>query len=211
MRGGVLPNGRVHTCGRVIMRTTDARAASTPDFWLLAVALRAFIAAEGGGCLPLDGALPDMASSTDAYVQLQRIFAAKASADVDALEQHVVRLLRLAGRAPGAITRDAVKLFAKNAASLAVVRTQSLAAELSGAPGERGAALCRALAAEDSSRSNTALFILLRAADRFSSSYGRFPGVSEGEVEEDAARLKACAASLLGAFSFHLIVYFYVY
>lgn len=142
-----------------------------------------------------------MASSTSHFVALQRLFAAKAGADVDALGRHAAVLLRAAGRPPGAIPRDAVRLFAKNAAHLAVVRTPPLACEPGGGgePGSssRAGALLRALSAEDASRPCAALLLLLRGCDRFHAAVGRFPGTGGGEAEEDAARLRAHAHALL--------------
>ena len=45
----------------------------TPPFWVLARALRDFVAdpGEGDGLLPLLGSIPDMESDTESYVQLQ--------------------------------------------------------------------------------------------------------------------------------------------
>merc|ERR1712032_937439 len=40
-------------------------------FWLLVAALRRFVETEGEGCLPLEGSIPDMTSTTDAYLALQ--------------------------------------------------------------------------------------------------------------------------------------------
>ena len=191
---------------------TAAAAAGTPaapDFWVLTAAVVAFVAAEGNGALPLEGSLPDMTASTDAYVALQRLYAARAAADVEAVEARVAAILRSAGRDPGSIPRDAVRLFCKNAAHLAVARYAPLAQEVCTAGASvssaavqaaRGAALGRALAAEDAQRSNAVLYVLLRAADRFFSQYGRFPGAYDSELEEDVCRLKAVAAGVLAEY-----------
>ncbi|XP_062002701.1 NEDD8-activating enzyme E1 regulatory subunit AXR1-like [Rosa rugosa] len=40
-----------------------------------------FLANEGGGEAPLEGSIPDMTSSTEHYVALQKIYQAKAEAD----------------------------------------------------------------------------------------------------------------------------------
>jgi|APGre2960657444_1045066.scaffolds.fasta_scaffold00678_4 amyloid beta precursor protein binding protein 1 len=167
-----------------------AAPAGAPDFWLLAAALKAFIAAEGAGALPLEGHIPDMTSTTDAYVHLQRLYAARAAADATALEAHLAPLLRAGGRAPGAVSRDAVRTFCKNAGNLAVLRYAPLAQEVGAfeavaacsssfahSHAARGAALARALAAEDAQRANAVMYLLLRAADRFAQQYGRYPGI----------------------------------
>lgn len=44
-------------------------------------ALKDFVEAEGGGRLPLSGAVPDMAASTAAYTQLQQLYRDKALED----------------------------------------------------------------------------------------------------------------------------------
>jgi len=141
-----------------------------------------------------------MTASTDAYLGLQRLFAARAAADVEAVEAHAAAICRASSR-PALISREAVRLFCKNAAHLAVVRYAPLAAEV-GAGGahatSRGAALARALAAEDAQRLNAGLYVLLRAADRFYLQHGRFPGSADSDLEEDVSRLKGCACALLG-------------
>ena len=52
----------------------------SPDFWVLVAALRRFIEGEGSGQLPLEGSIPDMHASTQQYLELQRIYRAKADA-----------------------------------------------------------------------------------------------------------------------------------
>jgi amyloid beta precursor protein binding protein 1 len=181
-----------------------AGGGAAPEFWVLCAAVSAFVAAEGGGSLPLEGSLPDMAASTDAYVALQRLFAARAAADCDAVAAHAAAILRASGRAPNAIARDAVRLFCKNAAHVAVVRYAPLSAEVGAGCGDagsaRGAALARALQAEDAQRANAVLYVLLRAADRFAAAHGRFPGAYDSALEEDVARLKASAAAVLSEY-----------
>ena len=55
----------------------DEKAANlTPqstNFWVLAHALKGFVANEGNGLLPLNGAIPDMTASTDNYIALQKM------------------------------------------------------------------------------------------------------------------------------------------
>lgn len=198
--GGVPAELRLLLDDPAVSAAAASPCAATPDFWLLAAALKAFIAAEGS--LLLDGMLPDMTSTTDTYVHLQRLYAARAAADVDALEAHLAPLLQAAGRP--ALPRELVRSFAKNAAHLHVLRTPRLALELGSAAAAggrsaaaRGEALSRALGAEDPERASAAIHLLLRAADRFAAQYGRYPGVHDSELEEDAGRLKAVACGLL--------------
>jgi len=180
----------------------SAPSASTPDFWLLAAALRAFVAVEGA--LPLPGHLPDMTATTDTYVHLQRLYASKASADMEALGQHAAALLHTAGRPASSLSRDLLRSFCKNASYLVALRSPSLCTEAE--PAGRRAAhghpetlLARSLAAEADpvTRVNASIYVLFRSADRFKSQYGRFPGAHDGELDEDASRLKSVSATLL--------------
>ncbi len=73
-----------------------------------------------------------------------------------------------------------------------MVRCRPLGEETSAA-GCRGAALRLALTGEESA-ANAALYVLLRAVDRFHQTYQRFPGVYDrwGPPEEGRARNRAC-------------------
>jgi amyloid beta precursor protein binding protein 1 len=115
---------------------------------------------------------------------------------VAAVEAHAARLLAAAGRpASAAPPPDYARLFCRNARNLRVVSYRSLAEET--APEScRSHALAAALAAGDESAGGAALYLLLRAADRFHATYGRYPGSFETGVEEDAAQLRALAAAL---------------
>ncbi|KAK6134716.1 hypothetical protein DH2020_031542 [Rehmannia glutinosa] len=64
---------------------------NSSDFWVLVAALKEFIANEGGGEAPLEGAIPDMTSSTELYVNLQKIYQAKAETDFLVMETYVCR------------------------------------------------------------------------------------------------------------------------
>lgn len=160
------------------------------DFWILAAALRTFIQNEGGGQPPLEGSLPDMHSTTQRYLELQRVYRDKAEADVAALTRHVAALLKSVGRDAGSIPVAEVKRFCKHARQLRVVRCRPLD------QGMTADALRAALAAEDTS-ANASLLILLRAVDKFLGQYQRYPGQYDNEVEEDVALLKGLAGSLL--------------
>ena len=59
-----------------------------------------------------------MWSTTALYLELQRVYRAKADADLAAVQRHMASKLRSLGRSPDAIPGDAVRLFVRNAASL---------------------------------------------------------------------------------------------
>lgn len=196
-----------------VTEAASAPSSNTPDFWLLCAALKAFVAGEGHGALPLNGAIPDMTSTTDAYIVLQRLYAERAQADAAAVEAHLDNLLCSSGRSAGAIPRDSVRLFCKNSAHLHMLRYLAMAHELA-SPGDaattscaatsatssRGAMLARACAAEDAQRSNAMLYLILRAVDRCAAQLGRWPGTLDGALEEDVPRLKAATASVLAEY-----------
>eukprot|EP00897_Mesotaenium_endlicherianum_P006793 jgi/Mesen1/6141/ME000314S05147 len=174
----------------------DKAAEVTPSssiFWVMVAALKEFVANEGGRDLPLDGSIPDMHSMTEYYIGLQKVYQARAEADVAAVEARVRDILKRIGRDPQVVPRAHVKHFCKNARHLRVLRYKTLTEEYSNRSGPE---LQRLLSVEDSN--NAALYVLLRAADHFAAAYNRFPGVFDGDAEEeDVTRLKAVAMSLL--------------
>ncbi|KAK6919366.1 THIF-type NAD/FAD binding fold [Dillenia turbinata] len=166
---------------------------SSPDFWIMVAALKEFIANEGGGEVPLEGSIPDMTSSTELYVNLQKIYQAKAEADFQVMEQRVKSILKKIGRDQGNITKMSMKSFCKNARKLTVCRYRILEDEFNWPLQPE---LQKYLTDEDYSAAMV-FYILLRAADRFASNYNRFPGQFDGEIDDDISRLKTIAVGLL--------------
>jgi amyloid beta precursor protein binding protein 1 len=219
---------------------------SSDNFWLLARALREFVAAEGGGQLPLSGALPDMTSATEPYIRLQEIYRKKAAADTAAVYARVQALVLgvcggdAGGEAYGArmalLPTEEVTAFCKNAHDIRVLRTRSL--EMEFAPAASGSSnleeACEDVAMQvqfepppHDDQHPILWYVALRAADAFHARHGRFPGggkaggagaagagaggggfiagpgggdgggMSEAELEEDAAAVKALGTALL--------------
>jgi hypothetical protein len=83
---------------------------------------------------------------------------------------------------------SSIRHVCRNARNLRVIRYRSLAEEVKG-EGARGEALAGWLT-EEGTAANASLYVLLRACDRFFVTHGRFPGVLEGEVDEDMMQLK---------------------
>mmetsp|Transcript_7492 Transcript_7492/g.24880 ORF Transcript_7492/g.24880 Transcript_7492/m.24880 type:complete len:560 (+) Transcript_7492:72-1751(+) len=195
-----------NTGAGVALASASASAASREreQFWALVAGLRAFVAGEGAGLLPLPGSLPDMTSTTDFYLALQRVFQQKAEEDAAAVEAHVNRALAAMGRPVGSVSLAAVRHFCKNAANLHMRRYRSLKEEyaLAEGLGELLAAEVDAAAATDAS-----LYLLLRACDRFEAMRGHFPGALDSSstsdhhhLEDDTARLKGLLATLLSEY-----------
>ncbi|ELW56773.1 Cytoplasmic dynein 1 light intermediate chain 2 [Tupaia chinensis] len=101
----------------------------TPSFWILARALKEFVAKEGQGNLPVRGTIPDMIADSSKYIKLQNVYREKAKKDAAAVGNHVAKLLQSIGQAPESISEKELKLLCSNSAFLRVVRCRSLAEE----------------------------------------------------------------------------------
>ncbi|MCO5573961.1 hypothetical protein L7F22_027739 [Adiantum nelumboides] len=191
---------------------------SSSDFWVMVAALKEFISNEGEGDVPLDGTIPDMTSTTDYYVTLQKIYQEKAESHVSALEARVKNILKRIGRDPLSITKSAIKLFCKNSRNIRVLRYPPLEEEFNFSIGQE---LQKLLEVEENRKEeempvgeekertskvaiarlnchcNATFYVLLRGVDHFASTYNRYPGVFDDELEEDAMKLKALSTMLL--------------
>ncbi|KAI5654601.1 hypothetical protein M9H77_31788 [Catharanthus roseus] len=163
------------------------------DFWVMVAALKEFIANEGDGETPLEGSIPDMASSTELYVNLQRVYQAKAEADFLVMERRVRDILKRIGRDPYSITKTNIKNFCKNARKLRICRYRTIEEEFN-TPAQ--AEIQKLLIDEDYCFA-AGFYILLRAADRFAANFNCFPGQFDGGLDEDISRLKTIAVGLL--------------
>eukprot|EP00455_Lapot_gusevi_P037522 TRINITY_DN4203_c0_g1_i1.p1 TRINITY_DN4203_c0_g1~~TRINITY_DN4203_c0_g1_i1.p1 ORF type:complete len:572 (-),score=221.32 TRINITY_DN4203_c0_g1_i1:42-1688(-) len=106
--------------------------AQSSDFWILARAVKDFMAAEGRGCLPVSPEIPDMHADSQSYVQLKRIFYEKHMQHVAAIGQHVQRLLQeVCGRPTLSISPETIAHFVKNIRTVKSMRYRSLEQELS--------------------------------------------------------------------------------
>ena len=94
----------------------------TPPFWILARALKEFVAKEGQGNVPVRGTIPDMIADSGKYITLQNVHCEKAKKDAAAVGDHVARLLQSVGQAPESISEKELKLLCSNSAFLRVVR-----------------------------------------------------------------------------------------
>ena len=163
----------------------------TNDFWLLARAVKEFVANEGCGRLPLRGSIPDMTSSSDLYVSLQRAYQTKAREDMEHVSEHLGQLLVSNNKPPNSISEETIKLFCRNCAFLRVVRYRSIEAELQCPSIDE---LRRFLENPDS---DLVYYVLLRAAEQYYTVFKCYPGSGGGPVEEDVSQLKTMVANLL--------------
>ncbi|OVA11480.1 UBA/THIF-type NAD/FAD binding fold [Macleaya cordata] len=179
---------------RQIIDDSSAEVDSTSsDFWVMVAALKEFIANEGDGEAPLEGSIPDMTSSTEYYVNLQKIYQAKAEEDFLAVERRVRDILKRIGREPDSISKGNIKSFCRNTRKLVVCRYRLIEDEFNSPIVSE---LQKYLTDEDYSIA-VGFYILLRAVDRFATNYNRFPGLFDGEMDEDISRLKTVAVGIL--------------
>ncbi|GMP54009.1 hypothetical protein CsSME_00019293 [Camellia sinensis var. sinensis] len=120
------PRGIGSNLQRIINDSCADIDSNMSDFWVMVAALKEFIANEGGGEAPLEGSIPDMTSSTELYVNLQKIYQAKAEADFFVIEQRVRNILKKIGRDSDSISKTMIKSFCKNARKLTVCRYRLL-------------------------------------------------------------------------------------
>ncbi|XP_042007609.1 NEDD8-activating enzyme E1 regulatory subunit AXR1-like [Salvia splendens] len=187
------PQGISPSLQQIINDTCAEVNSNSLDFWVMVAALKEFIANEGGGEAPLEGSIPDMTSSTELYVSLQKIYQAKAEADFLVMEKLVKKILKKLGRDPESISKATIKSFCKNARKLKVCRYRMIEEEFS-SPVQLE--LQKYLTDEDYCVA-FGFYILLRAVDRFAANYNSFPGQFDGEMDEEISRLKTTAVSLL--------------
>ncbi|PIN21175.1 NEDD8-activating complex, APP-BP1/UBA5 component [Handroanthus impetiginosus] len=188
------PRGISPSLQQIINDSSAEVNSFSSDFWVLVAALKEFIANEGGAEAPLEGSIPDMTSSTELYVNLQKIYQAKSETDFLVMEQRVKKILKRIGRDPDSIPKAIIKTFCKNARKLKVSRYRSIEDEFN-SPLQME--LQKYLSDEDYSIA-VGFYILLRAVDRFAANYNSFPGQLEGGMDEDISRLKTTLVTLLG-------------
>ncbi|KAF9606688.1 hypothetical protein IFM89_027732 [Coptis chinensis] len=107
------------------------------------------------------------------YINLQKIYQAKAEADFLAIEQRVRNILKRIGREPYSIPKTTIKSFCRNARKLIVCRYRPIEEELNSP-------------------------VLSELQKYLTDKDYRFPGLHVGEMDEDISRLKTIAVGLLG-------------
>ncbi|KAG7663555.1 uncharacterized protein J8A68_002941 [[Candida] subhashii] len=88
-------------------------ANDTPIFWIYIAALENFVT-KNNQQLPLAGSLPDMASDTKNYINLQNIYRTKALKDQKLFTEEVHGILESIGRNPTDIPNESIAVFCKN-------------------------------------------------------------------------------------------------
>ncbi len=169
----------------------DHISPDSSDFWLLARAVREFVTNEGCGRLPLRGSIPDMTSSSDIYISLQRVYQSKARKDLESVSDHLGQLLVSLNKPSNSIPEEKIKLFCRNAAFIRVLRYRSIETEL------QNPNVDELRSNLDNPDSDLVYYVLLRAAAQYYSVFKYYPGGRGGPIEADVLQMKTSVANLL--------------
>ncbi|KAE9024394.1 NEDD8-activating enzyme E1 regulatory subunit [Phytophthora rubi] len=169
---------------------TLEKAKDTREFWLLAHALADFVK-QNDGLLPVTGVVPDMTASTEAYVALQELYVNKAKADATKVQEILHKRLRELKLPEDSVSFEAVATFCKNAPSIGMLETRSVALEykhvdLSSVD----------LEDEDKEQSPLIWYFMLRAVAAFASEFNRYPGSEDEAAAQDGSWLVSKAKQL---------------
>eukprot|EP00949_MAST-11_sp_MAST-11-sp1_P004607 g4607.t1 len=175
-----------------VVEYAAARTAGPDEpFWAVITALGKFIQQEG--CLPIDGGIDDMTASTESFITLQQLYSSKAAADLsailDTLKGQGMKLE--ASASPYADNVAALaRLVCKNARTVQVVRTRSLAEEFAAGNETTCEAISMAsmLCDTDPMQLPAIWYLGLRAVDRFERAEGRYPGARAGMDDDELRR-----------------------
>jgi len=104
--------------------------ADSKKFWILVRAVSDFCAQDNGGFLPCLSSIPDMTATPPRYVGLQKIYEAKAQADLARVAAHTQRVLASLGLPANHISPSEINFFVKNSRNLQVERLSTLSQEM---------------------------------------------------------------------------------
>ncbi|XP_028406332.1 NEDD8-activating enzyme E1 regulatory subunit-like [Dendronephthya gigantea] len=167
---------------------------SSSAFWILCRALKEFVNETGN--LPLRGSIPDMTADSKRFIQLQNCYHEKALEDIQNISEKLRAILSSIGKKSNFIEDDEIRLFCKNSAFLRVIRCSSLCEEYKTFPQCLDGLI-------DEPDNDVIFYVLLRAVDKFYSSFDRYPGEVDEDVEGDCERLQACVTDLFKEWGVH--------
>ncbi|CDW84911.1 nedd8-activating enzyme e1 regulatory subunit [Stylonychia lemnae] len=163
------------------------------NYWLLCRALKRFH--ETHGDLPLTGSLPDMTSTTDFYLTLQRIHLQKAAEDQQQFEEILLQVCNEAQVQPSQIQPEDIKQFCLNCQILEVTKFDSPEQELTAPDFDD---LLNELFDDESA---APWYVVIRAVENFRAKNQRHPGQSEDQFEPDFLSLRQEVDSILSKIS----------
>ena len=162
----------------------DPKISSSKDFfWIMSAALKKFY--EATGTTPVSGTIQDMTSTPEFYLDLQRVYLAKAEADRNQMATYASQILSERDIAdPEAWLKthaDEFKVFCKNSNHLEVTRVRSLEDEL------------KDLKVEDDFQWSLhdeeechLWYILLRCIEEFRDEFGYYAGLVDHNTDSPA-------------------------
>lgn len=185
-------------------------------FYLMLKALKEFYSQYK--TLPLRGSIPDMTSDSKTFVELQKIYSAKAKEDVSKFI-NILNTIDCHGlESPGSPSSNGVNeidpneaaLFCKNAPYLTVIKTSSINEEYAKKVDDARPESCRNKLArmiqrdlpEEANEKDTILgfYLMFRSVEKFYSEFNRFPGEADVEVgrhDVDINHLRDCLKLVL--------------
>ncbi|XP_071816932.1 NEDD8-activating enzyme E1 regulatory subunit-like [Apostichopus japonicus] len=172
------------------------------NFWILAHAMKLFTENEGAGTLPLRGSIPDMTADSKRYILLQNVYLDQARQDSATVSGYVQQLLTSLGKPTDSISETDIRMFCKNASFLQILRCRSLADEHNN---DKAKVSDIGMNLENPD-SEMAIYVLLRAVDKFHSQYNRFPGEYDNEREADVHKLTSCVSNIIHDWGLHTTI-----
>ena len=179
---------------------------SVKAFDVLLLALKQFMNENEGGHPPLNGSIPDMTASTQAYIQMQEIYKSKAEEDKIAIKKLVTDLVKTSGLALS-ISDEDVSIFCKNVHNLRLIRTRSYTSEYDGTyassdekeeiQGDIAGATYDPYEVPD--QTPMLWYIALRACEQFYDENGKYPGSDSRQLalESDATTVQSMIHKVL--------------
>ena len=169
------------------------------EFWIIVAAIKEFMATVSSGLLPLSGDVPDMVSSSTAYMTLQGIYFEKAKSDREAVADLVQKALSNLSLPPTTISSEVIDRYCKNARDLQCIRYRSVKDEVMdqterNAPENISEDLSESVMpglGDDGPQSPLLWYIGTRASEEFRESCGRYPS-----DQRDADQVKRIADGL---------------
>jgi len=161
-------------------------SANSANFWILAHALREFVAKENR--LPVSGVIPDMFSDSERFIKLQNIYREKAGQDAEIIQRKAQQVLESLGRSSETISETEIRIFCKEARFLRVQRGSNLCDEFDSSNFNLNL---------DDPDSDALYYLVLRAVDRYMTEFGTNPGLTEADIELDIGRLKTITSAML--------------
>eukprot|EP01084_Bolivina_argentea_P163145 283855_1 len=185
----------------------------TSEFDVMLLALGRFVSNEGGGKLPpLTGALPDMTSDTEMFIELQRLYYIKAERDLAAMTKYVTAVVAEAGggekgdmcesNLSGRVimpSQDTLTTFCQNARNIRRMTAGPVSFNASTVIEKLAEAFDEDPFCDSPDQTPALWGAALACSDCFYMDKGRYPGdfIGNNGLKEDATELQSYITSLV--------------